>query len=170
MLELHSPSHAETTSRARARRGNASKRGILVSDDAWPRAIQTGLVLRGKAAQWRVDAPEMGNGETPWMYRKADGLLNRAIGAFERQAGSSGSLRHWRAFGRPKQKSSQRARRPRQRAKNPPWHRGTRAPTEGNSLTQTHWQGLGAGPAEARKTLLQPHERACVGGLRRARG
>lgn len=116
------PSHAETTSRARARRGNASKRGILVSDDAWPRAIQTGLGLRGKAAQWRVDAPEMGNGETPRMYRKADGLLNRAIGAFERQAGSSGSLWHWRAFGGPKQKSSRGTKTVRKESAVAPWH------------------------------------------------
>ena len=163
MLELHSPSHAETTSRARARRGNASKRGILVSDDAWLRAIQTGLVLCGAAWKGRPSGASMRPRWTPWMYRKADGLLNRAIGAFERQQGRPRlCCCEWFASA---SKKAVKDRAPKC-AKNPPWHRRTRAPTV--TLLRTHRQGLGAGPAEARKTLLQPHGRACVRGLRGA--
>ena len=80
----------DATSRARARRGNASKRTYsfqTMHGHGLFKRVWCCVVLRGKATQWRVDAPEMGNGETPWMYRKADDLLNRAIGAFERQQG-----------------------------------------------------------------------------------
>ena len=84
------------------------------------------VVLRGKAAQWRVDAPEMCNRETPQMYRKANGMLNRAIGAFERQAGQAplvllretrvvrfGIGGHLAGVGSPGTQTY---------AKNPPWH------------------------------------------------
>jgi len=96
----------DATSRAPARRG------ILVSDDAWPRAIQTGLVLCGAA--WKGspvarrcardvqqrDAADVSKSQRyaepgNWRFR----TTGRAGPACAAARDSSGSLRHWRAFG-----------------------------------------------------------------------
>lgn len=58
----------DATSRARARRGNAVRGAYsfqTMHGHGLFKRVWCCVVLRGKAAQWRIDAPEMGNVETP---------------------------------------------------------------------------------------------------------